>query len=310
MRPDGARETLDYIGGTSARSGQRGSSAIIGARRTVRATAVATPTFDPIRHELLPTPRLLLAATSARRRKRAAPTTTRWPCRPTPRPGSGSSKGFAFDARGRPSAARSTVRRARWRSRRTSRDTRPAASRSSRTRIRCRAARSTTRWRRRSRRRSSRWATPRCASISAASASRKARFDDGDGEDCRCARGARFAQRALRRERRAAGRPRRLLVRRVRADAASRKRSPPSAWCSSDPPCERFAIATRARRHDRHPRRGGRRRPARRRARVGAAAGAAGRRVPRLRPLLPRPAAAVAAHDRRHVARRRGGPDA
>ena len=74
---------------------------------------------------------------------------------------------------------------------------------------------------------------------------------------------------------------------------ASRSASTPERLVLVGPAVNRFAVAARAGRHDRHPRRGGRRRAARRRVRVGAAAGAADRRVPRLRSFLPRPAAAA-----------------
>ena len=70
------------------------------------------------------------------------------------------------------------------------------------------------------------------------------------------------------------------------------------------PAVRRFAGGGRARRYHRHSWRGGRRRAARRRVRLGAAAAVAHRGLSRVRAFLPRPAAAVAARDHRHVAAR------
>ena len=165
-----------------------------------------------------------------------------------------------------------------------------AASRWSRIRIRCRAARSTTRSCRRSPRRSSRWATSPCASTSAASGSRQARSTTASARPR--TRWPRSRMRAGRSAQCAAGRARRLLVRRVRADArrAARRRAQrlvlvgPAVAASPSRPCPPTRSSSTARRTTScrsrtcSPGRG--RRSCR-------------RRVSRLRSFLPRPPAAT-----------------
>ena len=231
--------------------------------------------------------------------------------RPPHREAARSSSGCAFDAAHHAARRRSTGPRARSRSSSTSPDGAAARHRAGRA-----SASAAGRHPRQQGRADAREdvlrarATRRCASTSAASAHSERRV--------RRRRSARPTTRwrSLAHARAtfgadAAGRARRVLVRRLRADARRAARGRRSGWCWSGPAVRRFAVEHVPRRHDRDPRRGGRRRAARRRARVGAAAGAAGRRVSRLRALLPRPAAAAAARDHRHVAasRRDAGRD-